>query len=103
MRLAIFPCQRHSSLISFSLAILYLFIIYFLSHSGVSLDTHWIILELEGNLLKQPLKATLDRIWCFIIIICQRNLLKITLIDRDDICAVFRKQIFDLYHGSVTL
>ena len=33
-----------------------------LSHGGVSLDKHWIIRELKGNLLKHRLKATLDRI-----------------------------------------
>ena len=41
-----------------------------LTHGGVSLDKHWLIWELERDLLKQSLKATLDRIWCFIMIIC---------------------------------
>ena len=33
-----------------------------LAHGGVSLDKHWIIRELKGNLLKHRLKDTLDRI-----------------------------------------
>ena len=38
-----------------------------LTHGGVSLDKHWIIWELEGNLLKQRLKATLDQIFVNVI------------------------------------
>ena len=41
---------------------------------------HWIIWELKGNLLKHRLKATLDRIWCFIMITCQRYQLRLRLI-----------------------
>ena len=41
---------------------------------------HWIIWELKGNLLKHRLKATLDRIWCFIMITCQRYQPRLRLI-----------------------
>ena len=44
-----------------------------LSYGGFSLDKHRIIWELEGNLLKHRLKATVDRIWCFIMIIYHRD------------------------------
>ena len=49
---------------------------------------HWIIWELKGNLLKHRLKATVDRIWCFIMIICQRYQPKLTLIAKFEIVIV---------------
>ena len=41
---------------------------------------HWIIWELKGNHLKHRLKATLDRIRCFIMITCQRYQPRLRLI-----------------------
>ena len=59
-----------------------------LAHGGVSIGTHWIIWELEGNLLKQPLKDTLDQIRFFMRILCLRYRLKITLIAKFEIMMI---------------